>query len=162
MAPATERPAVLGVEQSFGGRQWCQRAGDDRLGLAIAQRLGVPEIIGRAMAARGIGLDGAAAFLSPTLRDLLPDPSRLQDMDKAVDRLVRAIGRGEKIAVFGDYDVDGATSSALLHRFLAAAGIGLRIYIPDRLAEGYGPNAPALLRLKDEGIAVIITVDCGI
>jgi single-stranded-DNA-specific exonuclease len=157
-----DRPAVLGVERSIGGRQWRPRAGDERAGLAIAQRLGVPEIVGRVLAGRGIGIDGAESFLNPTLRDLLPDPSRLTDMDKAVDRLVRAIGRNEPIAVFGDYDVDGATSAALLHRFLGAAGVALRIYIPDRLTEGYGPNAPALLRLKREGIAVTVTVDCGI
>jgi single-stranded-DNA-specific exonuclease len=113
------------------------------------------------MAARGVDLDSAASFLNPTLCDLLPDPARLQDMDAAAARLVAAIQAGEKIAVFGDYDVDGATSSALLHRFFNSIGVPLRIYIPDRMAEGYGPNLPALLKLRAEGVAVVITVDCG-
>src|SRR5215470_11034025 len=158
--PAAER-AFLGVERSFGGRRWHQRGADDRQGLAIAQRFGVPELIGRLLAGRHVTIDDAATFLNPTLRELLPDPSRFSDMDRAVERLMQAIARGEKIAVFGDYDVDGATSAALLHRFFAAIGVAVRFYIPDRLTEGYGPNAPALLRLREEGIAVVITVDCG-
>ena len=158
---AAER-AFLGIERSFGGRRWQQRRADDREGLAIAQRFGVPELVGRLLAARHVTIDDAAAFLNPTLRELLPDPSRFRDMDRAVERLLRAIARNEKIAVFGDYDVDGATSAALLHRFFAAIGVDLRLYIPDRLKEGYGPNAPALLRLREEGVAVVITVDCGI
>lgn len=153
--------AILGVQRSVLGRRWVSRGGDDRLGLALAQRLSVPEIVGRMMAARGVDLDSAASFLNPTLRDLLPDPSRLRDMETAADRLVSAIQSGESIAVFGDYDVDGATSSALLHRFFSAIGVPLRIYIPDRITEGYGPNLPALLKLHGEGIRVVITVDCG-
>jgi single-stranded-DNA-specific exonuclease len=158
---ATDSAAVLGVQRSVLGRRWIARGGDDRLGLALAQRLSVPEIVGRMMAARGIDLDGAANFLNPTLRDLLPDPAKLQDMEVAAARLVAAIQGGEKIAVFGDYDVDGATSSALLHRFFSAIGVPLRIYIPDRMTEGYGPNLPALLKLRAEGVAVVVTVDCG-
>ena len=125
------------------GRCWppLVPGGDDRLGLALAQRLSVPEIVGRMLAARGIDLDAAASFLEPTLRDLLPDPARLRDMDAAAARLAAAIQGGEKIAVFGDYDVDGATSAALLLRFFRAVGVPLRIYIPDRMTEGYGPNA---------------------
>ena len=153
--------AFLGVERSLSGKRWRQRAGDDRAGLALAQRLDLPEIIGRLLAARGVGMDEAERFLAPTLRDFLPDPAHLRDMEKAVARLVRAITGGELIAVFGDYDVDGATSSALLERFFAAIGCRVRVYIPDRQREGYGPNAPALLRLKAEGTAVAITVDCG-
>jgi len=154
--------AFLGVERSFCGRRWRQRTGDDRQGLAIAQRLSVPEIVGRLLAARHLDVDAAPSYLNPTLRELLPDPSLFRDMDRAAERLLQAVTRGEKIAVFGDYDVDGATSAALLHRFFAAIGIAIRLYIPDRLTEGYGPNAPALSRLKDEGIDVVITVDCGI
>jgi single-stranded-DNA-specific exonuclease len=157
----TDSAAILGVQRSVLGRRWVSRGGDDRLGLALAQRLSVPEIVGRMMAARGIDLDSAASFLNPTLRDLLPDPARLQDMEAAAARLVAAIRGGEKIAVFGDYDVDGATSSALLHRFFSAIGVPLRIYIPDRMTEGYGPNLPALLKLRAEGIGLVITVDCG-
>jgi len=153
---------VLGVSASLCGKAWRQRLGDARLGLSLAQRLEVPEIVGRALAARGIGEDMAEAFFNPTLRTAMPDPSHLLDMDKAAERLARAVTGGEKIAVFGDYDVDGATSGALLHRFFAFVGTPPLLYIPDRLKEGYGPNAAALLKLKRDGAAVIVTVDCGI
>lgn len=153
--------AFLGVERSLTGRRWLSREGDERLALALSQRLGLPEMVGRVLAARGIGLEEAPSFLNPTLRDLLPDPSHLKDMDKAVERLVRAVTGGETIGIFGDYDVDGATSSALLRNALTAMGASVRVYIPDRVKEGYGPNAPALLRMKAEGAGVVITVDCG-
>ncbi len=154
--------AFLGVERSLTGRRWRSRHADDRAGLAIAQRLALPEIIGRLLAGRGVAAEAAESFLNPTLRELLPDPSRFRDMDAAAERLSRAVREGEGIAIFGDYDVDGATSAALLSRFLAAVGRAPRIYIPDRMKEGYGPNLPALLALKGEGIKVVITVDCGI
>ncbi len=154
--------AFLGVETSLTGKRWRGRLGDERAGLAIAQRLSLPEIVGRLLAGRGVAPEAAESFLNPTLRELLPDPSRFRDMDKAADRLSRAVQRSEKIAIFGDYDVDGATSSALLSRFLSAAGNAPRIYIPDRMKEGYGPNLPALLALQGEGAKVVITVDCGI
>ena len=154
--------AFLGVERSSTGRRWRARAGDERAGLAIAQRLGLPEIVGRLLAGRGVGPEEAESFLNPTLRQLLPDPARLCDMEVAAERLARATMAGEAIAVFGDYDVDGATSAALLARFFAAAGHPIRIYIPDRLKEGYGPNLPALLTLRNEGVRIVITVDCGI
>jgi single-stranded-DNA-specific exonuclease len=154
--------AFLGVERSVTGRRWRARPTDERVGLAIAQRLGLPEIVGRLLAGRGIGPEAAESFLNPTLRDLLPDPSRFHDMDGAAARLASAVKAGESIAVFGDYDVDGATSSALLARFFAAAGRPLRLYIPDRMKEGYGPNLPALLALRAEGIRLVVTVDCGI
>lgn len=152
----------LGIERSLGGRCWQARSEDERLALALAQRLGLPEILGRVLAARGAGIETAESFLAPKLRDHLPDPSRLLDMDKAASRLAAAIRAGEKVAVFGDYDVDGATSSALLLRFFAAVGGDLRLYVPDRLKEGYGPNAPALLALKAQGVSLVVTVDCGI
>ncbi len=154
--------AFLGVERSLTGRRWRQRTVDDRGGLALAQHLDLPEIVGRLLAARGIGQDEAPRFLAPTLRDFLPDPGHLRDMEAAVARLVRAITAGETIAIFGDYDVDGATAAALLQRFFTAAGGRVVIYIPDRQREGYGPNAPALLRLKAQGAAVVVTVDCGV
>jgi single-stranded-DNA-specific exonuclease len=152
----------LGVERSLTDRQWRARAADDRMALALAQRFDLPDVVCRALVGRGIGIDEAESYLDPTLRRLLPDPSHLKDMDVAIARLVRAIQSGEKVAVFGDYDVDGATSSALLARFFAAIGAKLVVYIPDRMKEGYGPNAPALLKLKSQGVAVAITVDCGI
>jgi single-stranded-DNA-specific exonuclease len=154
--------AVLGVERSLAGRRWRARGGDDRAGLALAQRFALPEIVGRLLAARGVGFDEAERFLAPTLRDALPDPSHLKDMDKAVARLVAAITHGEQIAVFGDYDVDGATSSALLRRFFDAIGARTLIYIPDRQREGYGPNASAMAKLREQGARVVVTVDCGI
>jgi single-stranded-DNA-specific exonuclease len=152
----------LGVSCSLGGRRWRQRSGDDRAGLALAQRLGVPELIGRIIAARGIGLDEAARFLAPTLREMLPDPMHLKDMAAAIERLVHAVQSGETIAIFGDYDVDGATATALLRRFLTAVGAKVLIYVPDRQREGYGPNAAALLHLKERGAGLVVTVDCGI
>ena len=155
-------PAYLGVVRSLGGKRWRARGDDDRLGLALSQRFGLPEAVGRVMAARGIQLDEAEAFLAPSLKEQLPDPSHLLDMDKAVTRLTAAIQADEVIGVFGDYDVDGATASALLARFIQAAGGRTRIYIPDRLKEGYGPNAAAMKLLAGEGIGVVVTVDCGI
>jgi len=159
-----EDPApFLGVERSVTGKFWRQRASDERMGLAIAQRMRLPEIVGRLLAARGQTLDTAESFLAPKLRDLLPDPSRFKDMDAAAARVAQAIQRNEKIAIFGDYDVDGATSAALLSRFLHAVGAQpVRLYVPDRGREGYGPNAPALLKLKEEGAGLVLTVDCGV
>ena len=150
------------VARSVSGKRWHLRAADERLGLALAQTLGVPEIVGRLLAGRGIGIDEAPDFLNPTLRAALPDPSHLLDMDKAVERLCRAIRGRESIAVFGDYDVDGATSGALLRRFLRACGLEPIIYIPDRMKEGYGPNGPAMLALAKQGAKIVVTVDCGI
>lgn len=114
------------------------------------------------MAARGIDLDGVDDFLRPALRRQLPDPSRLKDMDAAAARLADAVRSGETIGVFGDYDVDGATSSALLKRFFEAVGATVEIYIPDRIVEGYGPNLAGLQRLQRNGAGVVVTVDCGI
>ena len=152
----------LGVERSATGRRWRTRLEDDRTALGIAQRHGLPEIVARVLASRCLDETQMPAFLEPRLREQLPDPGHLKDMDKAAARVASAVERGETVAIFGDYDVDGATSSALLHRFLTAAGGKVRVYIPDRQREGYGPNAPALLRLKEEGAAVVVTVDCGI
>src|ERR1700752_18094 len=142
---------VFGVERSVCGRRWRLRNSDTRAGQAIAERLGVPEIVGRLLAQRGIDLDHAPGFLAPRLRDQLPDPSHLRDMAAAVARLVRAVRDGETIAGFGEFDVGGAPPAAFLARFFAAVGARTRVYVPDRLREGYGPNAPALMRLREEG-----------
>src|SRR6185437_12135767 len=104
---------VLGVGRSLSGRRWIWRTGEDRVAFGIAQRLELPEIVGRLLAARGVGIEAATDFLEPTLRALLPDPSLLTDMDAAAERLAAAAIRGETAAVFGDYDVDGACSAAL-------------------------------------------------
>jgi single-stranded-DNA-specific exonuclease len=158
---ATLPETMLGVERSICGRRWRLRSRYDRMGQAIAERLALPEIVGRLLAQRGIDIDHAPGFLAPRLRDQLPDPSHLRDMETAAARLVHAVRGGETIGIFGDYDVDGATSAALLTRFFGAAGAPTRIYVPDRLREGYGPNTPALLRLQEEGVRVVVTVDCG-
>ncbi len=154
-------PALLGVEHSVLGRRWQLHAVDERLSLALSQRHDLPELVGRILAARGVAVDAAEAYLDPTLRSMMPDPSALKDMDRAADRIARAIAAGERIAVFGDYDVDGATSAALLLRYLRSLGGDPLLHIPDRMTEGYGPNAPALRRLQEAGAGLVITVDCG-
>jgi len=157
----SESLSFLGVDHSATGRRWLARAHDERTSLALSQRYGISDILARSLNARGIGLDDAALFLDPKLRDLLPDPSQFKDMDKAATRFAEAVINRESIAVFGDYDVDGATSSALLMRFAQSLGVALRLYVPDRLREGYGPNAPALEMLAEEGVKLVICVDCG-
>jgi single-stranded-DNA-specific exonuclease len=153
---------ALGIARSATGRRWIWRQGEARTGLGIAQRLGLPELVGRLLAARGVGVEDAPHFLEPTLRALLPDPSCLRDMDAAAARLADAASRGECVAVFGDYDVDGACAGALTVRFLRELGCRVSHYVPDRLAEGYGPNAGAISKLCDRGATLIVTVDCGI
>jgi single-stranded-DNA-specific exonuclease len=159
-APA-QAGAFLNVERSYGGKRWRPRLTDERGALAISQQLELPDALGRILAARGVDVSEAEAFLDPKLRDLLPDPSHLLDMDRAVERIVAAINAGEKIGVFADYDVDGACSGALLAKFFGAIGRDVTVYVPDRIAEGYGPNTPALMKLKDAGVSLVITVDCG-
>jgi single-stranded-DNA-specific exonuclease len=157
-----ETPALLGVSRSHGGRTWRLRSSDDRNAHAIAQVLDQPEIVGRVLAARGVAPDNVESFMNPRLRDLLPDPLSLQDMGAAAARIADAIMGDEKVAVFGDYDVDGATSSALLTRYFRALGRNLTVYIPDRRREGYGPNSAALEKLAAAGCRLVMTVDCGI
>lgn len=152
---------VLGIASSLTGRRWVWRAAEERLGLGISQRHGLPEIIGRLLAARGVGLEGAADYLEPTLRALLPDPSVLADMDAAAARLADAVRSGETVGVFGDYDVDGACSGALMVSFLRGLGCAVVPHVPDRLAEGYGPNVVALQGLVARGVTLIVCVDCG-
>jgi len=155
--------AFLGVERSVSGNRWVSRldqAGQNRA-LAIAQTHGLPELIARVLAGRGVGQDEAMAFLDPTIRGLMPDPHLLTDCEKAAQRLLHAIRKGETVAIFGDYDVDGAASSALLYRFLTHFGAPASIYIPDRIFEGYGPNPTAIGQLIDNGATLIVTVDCG-
>ncbi len=159
---ATAESHVLDIQSSILGKKWTFTPADERLAAGISQSFGLPEILGRLLAARDVGFEEVETFLNPTLKTQLPDPSMLKDMDKAAARIADAIVNGEKVAVFGDYDVDGATSSALLNRFFKALGADLQVYIPDRIAEGYGPNAPALLKLKEQGIDLVVTVDCGV
>lgn len=155
-------PCVLKVDQSALGKKWVFADIDARLAEGISQTYGLPELIGRLLVARGVGFGEVETFLNPAIKTQLPDPSVLKDMDKAAARIAAAIIAGEKVAVFGDYDVDGATSTALLKRFFRSLGGDIRVYIPDRVAEGYGPNPAALQKLRDEGASLLITVDCGV
>ena len=158
---ADAEAAVLGVERSLCGRRWLLRPADDCLARVLAETLDVPPLVARMLAARGVGADAAADFCAPTLRRLLPDPRLLRDMPQAAERVAAAVRAGEAIAVFGDYDVDGATASALLVRFFRSVGLEPSIYIPDRIREGYGPNVQAMRALAAAGARLVITVDCG-
>lgn len=155
--------AFLGVDKSFTGRPWVDRLDEEgrARALAIVQDHGVPDIVARILAARGVASVETPAFLEPKLRDLMPDPSTLVDMDRAAARLADAIEARKLIGIFGDYDVDGACSSALLSAFLRECGKDSLIHIPDRLTEGYGPNDEAIRMLAAKGIGLLVTVDCG-
>jgi single-stranded-DNA-specific exonuclease len=153
----------LGVERSATGRAWRDRL-DDRgnaRALAMVQRHGLSELLARVVAGRGVEVDDVAGYLDPSLRTLLPDPYVVTDMEAAAVRIADAVVRGESIAIFGDYDVDGATSAALLASFLRSAGADPLIHIPDRIFEGYGPNVGAIQSLADRGARLLVTVDCG-
>jgi len=161
MIPPTR--SFLDVDRSASGRRWVS-ALDTRMeasALAMAQKLGLPDILCRVLAARGVGATEAARFLQPKLRDEMPDPSTLTDMETAAARLCAAIARRERVAIFGDYDVDGAASSALLWRYLSHFGLDPTIRIPDRITEGYGPNPGAVRELAEAGASLLVTVDCG-
>jgi single-stranded-DNA-specific exonuclease len=162
-AAADDVAPFLGVTQSARGLAWRERltASAHNTATTISQRHDLPDLLGRVLAARGVTLDEVANFLDPSIKTSMPDPSTLQHMDRAATRIADAIMKREQIAIFGDYDVDGACSAALLHRFLAAHGLSPRVYIPDRLFEGYGPNATAIDALIKEGARLIVTVDCG-
>ena len=153
---------AFGVSRSLTGRAWVWRAETaERVGLGLAQALGVPELMGRLLAARGVDAGGAAQFLEPTLRALLPDPSCMIDMDEAAERLADAVTGGECVGVFGDYDVDGACSAAMMVTVLRQLGCAVLYHVPDRVAEGYGPNTNALRSMTERGASMIVCVDCG-
>ena len=146
--------------------RWVMRPADEAEAMAIAkQTIGdnstIWPPIARALAARGITGASAATYLNPSLRDEMPDPFVLLDMEKATERLATAILDGETIGVFGDYDVDGATAAAILHSFVTQIGGKIETYLPDRFLEGYGPTIEAFRALKEKGASVIVTVDCG-
>ena len=162
-ATPEKRPALLGVESSITGRRWIDRL-DERgsaAAIEIAQRNDFPELLSRVLAGRGVTASDALQFLDPAVRRLMPNPSSLTDMDAAAARIADAVQANESVAIFGDYDVDGASSAALLQRYLRSQGLTPRIYIPDRLFEGYGPNPVAVDTLVDDGATLIVTVDCG-
>jgi single-stranded-DNA-specific exonuclease len=152
---------VLGIEKSLTGRRWIWRPSEERLGLGLAENLGLPELIGRLLAARGITTEQAPDFLDPTLRAMLPDPSSIVDMDVAAARLAKAVQAQECIGVFGDYDVDGACSAALMVTVLRALGCRVLTHVPDRILEGYGPNTEAMRGMAEQGAGLLICVDCG-
>jgi len=156
-----ERPCFLGVTRSVMGKRWEGRLDNDRLARALAQQHDLPDVVARVMVGRGVRPEDARAYLNPSLRDDLPDPARFHDMETAAERLADAVAAGEPVAVFGDYDVDGGSSAALLSRMLGRLGVPVRIYIPDRCNEGYGPKPEALRTLRDEGHRLVVCVDCG-
>jgi single-stranded-DNA-specific exonuclease len=159
----SENRLFLGVENSATGRAWRDRL-DDRgaaRALAIAQQHDLPELLARILAGRNIEADAVDAFLDPTVKRSMPDPHVLTAMKDASERIADAVIRSETIAIFGDYDVDGATSAALLARYLRQCGIELIIHIPDRLFEGYGPNVEAVRALAQRGATLLVCVDCG-
>lgn len=157
-----DRP-FLDVRNSVMGQFWRERldARSRNAALAMSQSTGLPELVARVLAGRGVDVEEAARFLEPAIRDLMPDPLHLTGMAEAVDRLYRAITGHERIAIFGDYDVDGAAASALMFRFLRHHGAEAEIYIPDRIFEGYGPNPAAMGELASRA-SLIVTVDCGV
>lgn len=155
--------AFLGVTRSATGSLWRDRL-DPRgaaKALAISQRFQLPEMLARVIAGRGIEIDAVEDFLDPTIRKLLPDPYSITQMEAAAKRIADAAVRGEQVAIFGDYDVDGATSSALLAWHLRHCGLDPLIHIPDRIFEGYGPNVEAVKSLAAKGATLLVTVDCG-
>ena len=161
--PKAPSRLFLGVERSVCGRAWRDRL-DDRgaaRALAIAQRHQTPELLARILAGRNVAPEQVEGFLDPTIKSLMPDPNVLTGMQAAAMRIADAISRGERIAIFGDYDVDGATSSALLARYLHHCGASPIIHIPDRIFEGYGPNVDAVRALRERGASLLVTVDCG-
>jgi len=163
LTPEAPSRFFLGVEKSARGRAWRDRldARGHALALAIAQRHGIQEMLARILAGRGVEPADAESYLDPAVKRLMPDPDTLTGMREASARIADAVQRGETVAIFGDYDVDGATSSALLARYLRHLGLSPIIHIPDRLFEGYGPNVEAVRALADRGVTLLVTVDCG-
>jgi single-stranded-DNA-specific exonuclease len=161
--PVEAPPAFLGVAQSVTGKLWRDRL-DSRGGaraLAIVQRYQLPEMLARVLAGRDVGIEEVEDFLDPTIRKLMPDPYTVTQMEAAAKRIADAATRNERVAIFGDYDVDGATSAALLAWHLRHCGLDPLIHIPDRLFEGYGPNTEAVRMLAGKGATLLVAVDCG-
>ncbi|WP_298965218.1 single-stranded-DNA-specific exonuclease RecJ [uncultured Roseibium sp.] len=158
-----ERRLVLGVAKSANDNAWRERlsSAQARSAMAISQLHGLPDVLARVMAARDVEPADASQFLEPSLKTLMPDPSTLVDLDAAVHRVADAVSAGKKIAIFGDYDVDGATSSAVFAKYLQWLGLEPVIHIPDRIIEGYGPNGPAIEALRADGAELLVTLDCG-
>ncbi len=156
-------PAFLDVTSSALGQRWVGRldVAGDNAARAMVQAYGYDDALARVLAGRGVKPEAAEGYLHPKLRDLMPDPLQLLDMQAAVNRLAEAIEQRECVAIFGDYDVDGACSAALLAEYLQAMACPCLLYIPDRIFEGYGPNAEAMEKLRQDGAQLLVTVDCG-
>lgn len=152
---------VLGIGRSLSGRAWRWRGGNGEAVDGSPSAGGLDDLVTQLLLARGVPRDDLTRHKTPTLRAFLPDPSLFRDMDVAAERLARAVTSDEKITIYGDYDVDGATSAALLILVLRDLGLEAGYYIPDRLLEGYGPSGDALVRLGGEGSTLVVTVDCG-
>lgn len=161
MADGASHMGYLGVTRSLSGRAWRQRGACPDLTRRLQLDHGLSELLARSLAARGVTAATCADFLNPTLKALFPDPSSFADMDKAAAILVDALEARRRVVVFADYDVDGASSSALIVRWFRAMGLELSIYVPDRIVEGYGPSPAAFRRLKADGAELVVTVDCG-
>ncbi len=147
--------------KSLKGFDWVLAHAEDRLVMQYMQSYELPEFLSRILVARDIAFDKVKGFLTPSLKRFLPEPYILKDMEKAVTRTLAAIQNTQKIVIYGDYDVDGATSSSLLRRYLRDIGIASGLYIPDRLDEGYGANPAALKKLRNEQYDLCLMVDCG-
>ena len=168
-APDTTHPepaqfediALPHVDDPASGRPWTLRPANPRDVATMVQRLGMEPQLARILSARGVTPDAAQSYLDPKLRNVLPDPYILKDMERAVERLAAAVLNEEAIGVFGDYDVDGTTAAAILYRYFEDLGVTLSVYLPDRIAEGYGPSADAFRSLMKDGANLIVTVDCG-
>lgn len=148
-------------QKSVLGKFWFPRILNEDFVLQIVRNLRISDVLARILSSRVDSVESALSFLDPKLKSLLPDPFHLKDMQKAVERVILAINKKEKICIFGDYDVDGATSSALLKNFFKDLGVQASIYIPDRIEEGYGPNPEAMQKIRQQGVSLVITVDCG-
>jgi single-stranded-DNA-specific exonuclease len=163
LPPKMNTRLFLGVERSVGGRAWRDRL-DERAtarALTMTQRHNIPELLARVLAGRGVEVDDVEGYLDPTVRRLMPDPHTVTAMEQAATRIADAVLKCERVAIFGDYDVDGATASALLARYLQVGGLEPLVHIPDRIFEGYGPNVEAIRSLAERGATLLVTVDCG-
>ncbi|MDP5109762.1 MAG: DHH family phosphoesterase, partial [Rickettsiaceae bacterium] len=149
------------MHKSVLGKYWFAMPCDESFVSELSRAFGISDFLARILSDRVSSLDHASKYLDPKLKSLLPDPFHLKDMDLAVDRLIKAISLKEKICIFADYDVDGATSSALIKNVLRQIQVDSEIYVPDRIVEGYGPSIEAMEKIKEKGTSLIITVDCG-
>lgn len=161
MADGTASLGYLGVSRSLSGRLWRERPADAEVVRRHQLGLGLSEPLARALASRGVSADDGADYLNPTLKALFPDPSSFVDMDLAAKILIDALVADRPMTVFADYDVDGASSAAQLVRWFRTQGKELPIYVPDRLTEGYGPSPAAFRRIRESGVELVVTVDCG-